>query len=91
MNVYSVDIEIVATLYIKAENEEEALLKAKPMSEAMFDLDNSSIFSGLSFDHPDLPEVSLSPAMTGQGYYDEVNPNIELVAEDVPPIYAAED
>ncbi|CAA2141403.1 hypothetical protein [Hyphomicrobium sp. ghe19] len=69
MNIYSIDVPIWATVYVKAESEEEA--KAKMLAAAKdrsFEFDNDDDpdlpISGKQFDDPDLPEVSLSPAMT---------------------------
>ena len=71
MNLYSTGILIAATVYIKAENEAQALekLKAAGYTEregAFFDFDGEAI-SGHNFENPELPEISLSPMMTCRG------------------------
>jgi hypothetical protein len=91
MNVYSIDIKICATAYIKAKSEEEALEFAKREfhSDCGMELPDDLHWlevpiTGMSYDHPDLPDVSLSPAMSFHGPFDGDKAIIELVEEDVP-------
>jgi hypothetical protein len=68
MTVYSIGVIIHATMYIKAENPEEAYAKARDMRDTVLELaeddTTSPPISGKKYDDPDLPEISLSPAMT---------------------------
>jgi hypothetical protein len=67
MKIYSVDIPVWASVYIKAENEEEAkqkLLTVAGLCINEHDGESEVEVSNLRFDDPDLPEISLSPAMT---------------------------
>ena len=68
MNLYQADIPIMATVYIKASSLEEAQAKLRSIHmdalELVPDEHQEVPVCGLSFDNPDLPEVSLSPAMT---------------------------
>ena len=75
MNVYSIDIMFAATAYIKADNEAEAFAIAKALKNTarhfVEDDDMDLPINGRQFDDPDLPEVSMSPAMTCYGPWDE--------------------
>lgn len=68
MKVYSTDIKLYATAYIVADSEEEALEIAKSLANTTLDLpegyagDSIEIWGG-SF-HNEMPELTLSPAMT---------------------------
>lgn len=68
MKLYSVDIPITATAYIKANSAEEALKRASSLAllgiEFPEDLEREVPISGRMYDDPNLPEISLSPAMT---------------------------
>jgi hypothetical protein len=72
MNVYSIDVMIAATAYIKADSPEEAMAKVaahlvnQEMVVAQY-ADGTGIISGRRFSDPALPDVSLSPAMTIHG------------------------
>jgi hypothetical protein len=75
MNVYSIDVRIVATAYIKAESEAEAKqIAAAQLAGSQLCLPDRvsqpegcvEIF-GLEYSHPDMPAVSLSPAMSVDG------------------------
>lgn len=88
MNVYSIDVMICATAYIKAESEEAALKIAQEefnKNRGMELPDNlewlQMPITGISYDSPDLPDVSLSPAMSFHGPCGE---HLELVEENVP-------
>lgn len=74
MNLYSIDVRLCATAYITAETEEEAMQKARdafsgsggelPTGEADFIIDGSTYSI-------DMPEVSLSPAVTFDPFPDD--------------------
>jgi hypothetical protein len=76
MPLYRVEVQIGATAYIKAKDVKEATKKAKTLKdnaiyvETAHDGDVSDVeISGLQFDNPDLPDISLSPAMTIHGMW----------------------
>ena len=83
MKTFYIDVKIAGDLYIQAEDEEaaKALLQDLFVQAHFLELsedvgapknDPSSIYiSGLPFDHPELPVVSLSPACTIYGPWDE--------------------
>lgn len=69
MPVFSIDVPIVATAYIRAATAEEAeRIASKQLHYAVLHAVATSgsevLISGAAFDSPDLPEVSLSPAMS---------------------------
>lgn len=74
MPVYSIEIEIAATLYVRANSVAEAktaAAKLKWQSPAVPKFDGGTVeFCEKRYSDPDLPKVSLSPAMTIQGMYD---------------------
>lgn len=80
-NLYSFDIRLVATVYVKAKNRNEALRKARALHLGSIEI-GSAVgdvpISELKFDDPNLPEISLSPAMT---IYQPLPGSGELVAE----------
>jgi hypothetical protein len=81
--LYSIDIKVAATAYIKADSKKAALKKAKWLRLLALELkpdDNQEVpICGLKFDDHDLPEVSLSPAMTLHGPFR--GSTIELVED----------
>lgn len=94
MKIFQVDVKIAGTLYAKAETEKEARLLihkqflggklqflevAEEQGAPNNDPDNIYV-SGLPFDHPELPILSLSQAMTIYGPWFE-NLVLEEVAE----------
>ncbi|TGT64038.1 MULTISPECIES: hypothetical protein [unclassified Mesorhizobium] len=85
MNLYSIELKICATAYIKAETEEAALAKAKELVGDGIELREDEYaelpISGKRYDDEDLPDVSLSPAMTIDSLWSE---NVELAEEDEP-------
>jgi hypothetical protein len=92
VNVYSIDIKICATAYIKAETEEQAMEIAKRefVENSGMELPDNLDWlempiTGMDYDSPDLPAVSLSPAMTFHGLFDETT-TPDIAAEDVPEI-----
>lgn len=76
MPVFQKDVKIAGTMYVRADNAEEAERKARQWGgldvngEVFIDAGESEDFSGRRFDDLDLPEVSLSPAMTVMGLYE---------------------
>jgi hypothetical protein len=85
MNLYSIDIEVVATAYIKANSKAEAIELAKTIQFDDIEVDNAGgcdLISDLKCDDPDLPQVSLSPSMTIHGFLDE-EPVVDLVEENI--------
>lgn len=94
MKNFQIDVKIAGTIYVKAETEEEALLLinkhlpsgslqsievAEDRGAPNNDPDNIYV-SGLPFDHPELPILSLSPSMTIHGPWFE-NLMLEEVSE----------
>jgi ribosomal protein L21E len=75
MKLYSVNIKICATAYIHADTPEQAMQIARDMQndclEVREDWDGEVPITGAQYDDPDLPEVSLSPAMTIHGVFDD--------------------
>lgn len=85
MNLYSIDVRVYATAYIKANSAEEALELARAMKDTSLEVDDAGTevaISGESFNDPDLPNVSLSPAMTVHGPDEGAEP--DLVESGVP-------
>lgn len=75
MKLYSVDVAICATAYIKADSHAEALAAARELYLASPDILDSGgdlPVSGTRYSDPDLPDVSLSPAMTCYGPWSDV-------------------
>lgn len=66
--LYAVDVQIAATGYIKARSRKEAAeLADKMFKDATLEVeaaDGEVEISGVAYDSPDFPPVSLSPAMT---------------------------
>lgn len=65
--VYSIQFEVAATAYIRADNAADAkqiALKLQGLGLEVKDAGGDVEISGLAFDDPALPAVSLSPAMT---------------------------
>lgn len=76
MKVYSVDIKMAATVYVRADNAKEARRMATAFSTNCFEFRGEHV-SSLEFDDPRLPDASLSPVMTGHGIWP--NQQVELV------------
>lgn len=75
MAIYSVDVKVYATAYIKADNEDEALEIARTLRMDVWELPNGSIsedveVTGENFSD-DMPEISISPIMTCHGPDDD--------------------
>jgi hypothetical protein len=85
MNLYSINVRIYATAYIKADSEREARRIARELKGDVLQLredeDAELPISDRQYDDPDLPDVSLSPAMTIHGI-DRGEP-IELSEENI--------
>lgn len=86
MNVYSIEVKLCATAYIKAESEEEAekIARANFGETCCGDLPigeyGDPAISDKSYENPDLPDISLSPAVTFYGPY-EGKWDLDLVHE----------
>jgi hypothetical protein len=80
VNLYSIDIKVVATAYVKANSEEEAREKAKGLHMDGLEVSGDPLISERRYDDPELPEISLSPAMT---IYEPLD-HIELAHENIP-------
>ena len=91
MNLYRVDVKIVGTAYIKAASETEAhkLLRdrATEVGLEVEDVNSDVPISERMLDDPELPEISLSPAMTLYG----LNEGAELEEVGEVPESAEED
>lgn len=83
MNVYSIDIRVAATAYIKASSRAEAIAKARGLHGDCLNVEDPAQsdveISARRYDDPDLPEVSLSPVMT---LWDAVPTTLELAADN---------
>jgi hypothetical protein len=67
MPLYSIDVQLWATAYIKADSAEEAEQIARGLKGSALELeeqDGEVPISGAMYDDPELPDVSLSPAMS---------------------------
>lgn len=69
--LYRINIDICATAYIQASSPEAAATIAKGLTGGALELPQGMCgdveISGKQFNNPDMPLVSLSPAMTIQG------------------------
>lgn len=71
--LYRIDVKVCATAYIKAKSQAEAVTKAKALKGRCIysGLDEFDIpISGLAYDDPALPTLSVSPAMTCHGIWE---------------------
>jgi hypothetical protein len=88
MNLYSIDVRVYATAYIKAESKEEAerIAKEKLCNVGLEFPDTldwmDPPLSGLAYTNPNLPDVSLSTSMTIFGIDDDVE--VQLSQENIP-------
>lgn len=67
MPVYRVEVQIAATAYLKAKNKKEATKWAEALKGTTIEVKTTAgdiETSELQFDDPELPDTSLSPAMT---------------------------
>lgn len=75
MKIYGINIDIVATAYIRANSPEEAMKIAVGLRLSCPTIlgrnanghDGEVEISGMQYDNPNLPDISLSPAMTING------------------------
>ncbi len=73
MPVYRADVHICGTAYIRAANKREAQRLLRRLKMTALHVENAKdepsevSISGLTFDSPSLPQISLSPAMTIHG------------------------
>lgn len=90
MNVYSIDIQVAATAYIKAESEEQALeIATSLVNEGLeFSSRHQTIGDDVCMDgsqfrdlHDNDETTALSPAMTVIGTFN--GQGVELVEEDI--------
>lgn len=66
--IYSVDVLICATAYVKASSKRDAKKKAQALvRNEVFQLELSEHVSDLQLSDPALPDASLSPSCTGIG------------------------
>lgn len=81
MNVYSIDVRIYGTAYIKAESEDAALKLARTLSGATLEVrsfEGGEVgISGHRLNDPALPAISLSPFMTVHGPDEDTTPAFE--------------
>ena len=84
-SIYSIGVTIAATVYVRAASPEEALRKAKTIENDELIVEGSEIISGLRLDDPNLPDVSISPAMTIGEVGGAVDLAEELAAEAEDP------
>jgi hypothetical protein len=73
MPLYSIDVQIAATAYIKATTNEAARAAALALRNQCLELPNGDWgveVCGRQFGDPLLPAISLSPAMTIMGPFD---------------------
>jgi hypothetical protein len=74
-NLYSIDLKVCATAYIKADNAAEAMEKARKLNRRSVFADGTEIdipVSEVEYANPDLPEISVAPAMTIHGVWSEI-------------------
>jgi hypothetical protein len=72
LNLYSADVKIAGTVYVKARSLREATRMARAFAKgATFHFDGEDI-SDRSFADPALPDISLSPAFSGHGLWGPV-------------------
>lgn len=67
MSIYSITVTVYATVYVRAGSPEEAKAKAAALENHALEIADAGsevAISGLKLSDPDLPDVSLSPAMT---------------------------
>lgn len=73
MNVYSIDLKVAATAYVRASSKQEAIAALKDELCA-FGTDIADFeVSSRRLNDPDLPDISLSPAMSVWGPWGDWN------------------
>ena len=84
MNIYSVDIRIWATTYVRAKSQAEAFRIARGLTGTSIELRDDPHTNipicGCEFDNPDLPDISLSPIITLSKPF---RPSLDLVQRDI--------
>jgi hypothetical protein len=74
-NLYKIDLKVCATAYIKAASTGDAMEKVRHLTRRSIVTnggDGDVLISDLEYDHPGLPEISVSPAMTIHGVWSDV-------------------
>ncbi len=77
MPIFRIDTVIYASLYVRADDAPQAARRAKALANRVLDVADTGgsevPISGCRFDDPELPDLSLAPAMTviGPGDNDE--------------------
>lgn len=66
--LYQADIWLCATVYIKAQNDADAADKVRGFTDSEFHLQPGGIVSDRRLADPDLPTISISPAVTTYGF-----------------------
>lgn len=67
MTIYSIDLKVAATAYVRADSQADAIQALKD-EIGLNGCDYADIeISGVALDSPELPDISLSPAMTIYG------------------------
>jgi hypothetical protein len=67
MPIYSIAVTIYGTVYIRADNPQDAFVKAASLENALLEVSDAGsevTISGAKLTDPALPAISLSPAMT---------------------------
>lgn len=86
VNLYAIEIKVCATAYVKAKSAAEARDIARerfaPDQGGLHVHADADIISGLDYDDPDLPDISVSPEMTFHGMWSE-RETVDLVEGDV--------
>lgn len=80
--IYSIDVTIAATVYIRADTRAAAIEQARALEEGKCievgeSEDGDIPVSGLRYDDPDLPDLSLSPGMTVTGLWGDPEQDLE--------------
>ncbi|WP_294533403.1 hypothetical protein [uncultured Rhodoblastus sp.] len=70
--LYRADMRLYATVYVRAPNKTAARRVAREFANHVFEFSGDHV-SNRDLDDPDLPEISLSPAMTGNGHVGAVS------------------
>lgn len=80
MSIYRVDVVVYASLYVRADDADQARARASGLENLVLevaDTGRSEVpICGLRYDDPALPDVSLSPAMTVIGPGDNDEPEL---------------
>lgn len=85
MSLYSIAVTVYATAYIRAGSAAEAKAKAAALENhalEVADRGSEVAISGLALNDPDLPDISLSPAMTVIGPDKDDKPDLLSDGDD---------